>query len=369
MASYVARHARRSLPRSFFSFALSLLLTGTISQLLVMRHNYAGIYDGMEIRARIIEGIDVKGAYELSMLEYVASLYYENSFTLICNRSFITVVMTNDIDRFSLGEVAVEFLDGYSNASFHEVTRASDQESRICVIDSGLMESLDVGLGETLVVQTMHGSAFDDLTNRGSASFTVVGCAIGNARCDIFVPVSNYLSPLLWSEEMVFDFVECSLLSPHYVDDFTAFLDEWGTTSMLSVITLDTDEAVNISRMLNLLGGLIPFALATTILIGGLVSFFIVMHRNSEASIMRSLGTTKMRVRTVLIVEQAMLHLCGLLCTAGLLFAINGSLPLETIASVAPLAALQFASCVAGAATCSVIITRRAVLALLHVKE
>ena len=94
-----------------------------------------------------------------------------------------------------------------------------------------------------------------------------------------------------------------------------------------------------------------------------------IMQSDREASIMRVLGTTKKRTRTMLVSEQSVLCLFGIFCAIALLLAINGILLAAHAKPLSAYASLQLASCTTGAMVCAVVITRRRVLELLQVKE
>ena len=132
---------------------------------------------------------------------------------------------------------------------------------------------------------------------------------------------------------------------------------------------MDTSEADNALRTINLLSALYPIAIAAAAIMGGLFPGLIVMQSDREAATMRALGTTKKRTRAFLIIEQALLCAAGLILAAGLLLVINGSLPAESALPLAAYAVLQLAACSAGALTCAVVVTRRRILELLQVRE
>ena len=132
---------------------------------------------------------------------------------------------------------------------------------------------------------------------------------------------------------------------------------------------MDTSEADNTLRTINMLSAIYPIAVAAAAILSGLFPGLIVMQSDREASIMRVLGTTKKRTRAILLTEQALLCAFGLLCAAGLLLIINRKLPGDSAAPLIAYGALQLAACAAGATLCAVTVTRRRPLELLQVKE
>jgi ABC-type antimicrobial peptide transport system permease subunit len=104
-------------------------------------------------------------------------------------------------------------------------------------------------------------------------------------------------------------------------------------------------------------------------LIGGILPGLIVIQSAREASIMRVLGTSKKRTRIMLILEQLILCLFGMIVALILLAALNGTAILNIAEPLGLYCALHIAGCAAGVAVCSIVITRRRILELLQVKE
>ncbi len=134
------------------------------------------------------------------------------------------------------------------------------------------------------------------------------------------------------------------------------------------VFLMDTSEADNIYKAYRLIGTLYPIAMVVALLLGGALPGMMVIQTVREASIMRVLGTTKKRTRIILILEQLILCLFGMIVALILLTALNGTAVLN-IAKPLGFCALHIIGCAAGVVVCSVVITRRRILELLQVKE
>jgi ABC-type lipoprotein release transport system permease subunit len=397
VGAYTARHIRRMPAKSLFSLGLALLLVGTIGQFTVIRGVYGDLYENMDVKAYIADhGITVDNAINVASSPFVNAAYCENiSLSLACYREKLRVVMTNDVMRASAGAAKVEFLDGYDCSSFSKVDLVAGP-ANICVMDSGLMQSLSVKLGDkvrihstiilAMLIKDRFGiqtsvtgpdldkmlEIFAPVLDKLSVYYTVVGRASAVPANAVYVPVTKGLTPVLYYDEALMDYVECTLASPKNAEEFGRFAKskiEPAVGSMLSPFMMDTSEADNLLQSLYLLNTLYPIAVTAAVIMSGLFPGLIVLQSDREASIMRVLGTTKRRTRVILILEQAALCLTGQLCAAALLFAVNGSSMAAYAATLGIAAIALLSGCIAGALVCSVIVTRRRILELLQAKE
>jgi len=228
-------------------------------------------------------------------------------------------------------------------------------------------------------IKARQAEVYDRMIANTSSYFTVVGAIISDEErglghsLTVYVPVGTGLNKAL-DAQIIFDHVEYTLASPHYASEFREFAlarvaQTIGISAEGSVFIMDMSEANNMLRMANLLDALYPTAVTIALLMGGLFPGLIVMQSDREASIMRVLGTTKKRTRTMLVLEQEVLCCFELLFAAALLRVINGALTEDYMRFTSLYAALHLAICAAVSLTCAVIITRRRVLELLQVKE
>jgi hypothetical protein len=410
---YSTRHIRRTPVKMLLSLGLALLLLGTIGQFTVIRGIYQDIYENMEVKSYFLDGLRMAAAVKIIDSGYVTAPYIENTVDILeCEAIPVAVVMTNDMTRAAenLNGVAsgVTFLRGYDFATFAKIYEEGG--SGICVMDSAFMETLGVELGDT--VRINRANLRQDLTQiivtaevdtidwreqvdwverafqKASVLYTVVGqlAVAEGSRSMIYVPVGDGLNPVYtqavaiadaidYSSELTFDRVEFSLTSPRNADKFSELAKKMVSASIGSIgaagftFVMDTSEADNILRTINMLDNLYPIAVAVAAIMGSLFPGLIVMQADREAAIMCVLGTTKKRTRLMLTLEQTVLCLGGFVCAVLVLLMINGVLPATVTGPLAVYAALHFAMCIAGALVCAVIVTRRRILELLQVKE
>jgi hypothetical protein len=390
------KNIRRSAVKSLLSFGLALLFLGLIGQFSITRGIYRDAFESIEVKAFFMDALSLNKAVDISASQYVKASYYEEYVTneLECNSMPVTVIMTNDIERFSGGAAEIRYLEGYDSSSMREISIYSRS---ICVLESGLMKALGIQLGDTVrfnaqgllerlrreyitdtndeSVRSQQEEIVSKIFDQDSAFYTVAGVMTSdNAPNNAYVTVSAGLDQTL-SNNLVFDYVEYTLISPSEADEFSKFAESKVTASIGSIgaaggsFVMDTSEADNMQRMIGLLDTLYPIAVTIAVLMGGLLPVLIVAQSEKVAAIMRILGTTKKRTRAVLILEQAVLCVSGLICAAALLWAINGSALTDDIREITVGAVLLLLSNIAGASTCAIIMTRRRILELLQVKE
>lgn len=383
---YIARHVRRSKLRSTLAAALAFALAGAIGQFTASRLIYADIYSSLEVNAYVFNGIEVSGAYDISNSGLIAAEYYENTIELFVDisgsASYIdtgpmsnlkkkSIVMTNDLTSCKGGSTDVEFLDDYDLSLFNYVSRSALPRSNICVLNSALMDELGIELGGSVQFVNKHIESLEDILDLGSVEFKVVGRTDSAGNVAAFVPISKGLARILDSEELYFERAEFTILSPEYAEEFREFVEKRVAATIgsdASPLIMDTSEADNVQRTIRLLSALYPIAVAVSLAMGALLQGLIVAQSDKEASIMRVLGTTKRRTHAVLITEQALLCLVGLICAELALIALNGVLPSGSAMPLVLCAVLQLAAGVAGSAVCAVLVTIRRPLELLQVK-
>ena len=136
-------------------------------------------------------------------------------------------------------------------------------------------------------------------------------------------------------------------------------------------VTLITNTASleNLKNAQRLTEMLYPMAIAAALLIGGFLCCLMILQSSKEAAIMRVLGTTKGKTRSILAAEQSLLSVAGLVAGACAALVYKGLSPGAIPGQIRLFAALYFAMILACGVACSALATRRPPLELLHVKE
>jgi ABC-type antimicrobial peptide transport system permease subunit len=113
-----------------------------------------------------------------------------------------------------------------------------------------------------------------------------------------------------------------------------------------------------------------PFVAAALAVVGGLLPGLIIMQTAKEAALLRALGTTKNRVRTMLAGQQLLLCIFGLLAGGAALLIYNGIERLSGIFEILLIcAAINAASFIIASISCAIAVSRKKVLELLQTKE
>ena len=403
---HVWRRVYRAPIKPLLTIILTLLLFGSIGQLTIVRGIYRSIYENINIRAMFNSSLSLRSATQVDESEYVKQPYYEYVVKnkLDCNDMPVQVVMTNNVHRYNDHGEDVIFADGYDESSFSAISRA---ENNICMLDNGFMRENGLSLGDEVLLSPLGLRAeceqyyitgeedeselvaliefIDKVVEDVSVYFTIVGCisddgtfGVSYTEHTMYVAVGRGLNrefnPLL-DEQIVFDLVEYTLVSPGVADEFQDFArsriaDTIGRISVnTGTFVMDTSEAENMLRMLSLLDSFYPIALAAAMLVGCFIAGFITLQASRETSIMRVLGTTKRGIFIMLYLEQTAVCVLGLLCAVTVLFAINKELISEFTVTLVLCAAGYLLTYSAGSTICMLITMRRSPLELLQVKE
>jgi len=391
---YSTRHIRRTLIKSMLSITLTMLLFVAVGEYTTIRETYRSIYEGIEIKAFFTNGLSLRSAIQIRDSGYVSHPYCEYTFNGECDFTPALIIMTSDIEHFYESQVEVEYLGGFDPATLHEI-RA--QENMVCILESGLMHSLGLRLGDevwinetglldrltNLYIEGVEGAEhiteqwrkLYEVLDSHSAFYTIVGRAeSGMEPSSVYIPVSSGLSPVI-GNSLTLNLVEYTLNDHLMADEFRAFTSSIlyrtprGVGTIVPAMIMDTSEADNLYRTISLLDTLYPIAVAAAIVLSGVLPGFIVIQMAREAAIMRVLGTSKKRVRTILVIEQLFLSLIGILVAFILVYTTNGGLIANYAWIIATLCSLQLLACFVSAVSCSVLITRRNTLELLQVKE
>jgi ABC-type antimicrobial peptide transport system permease subunit len=147
-------------------------------------------------------------------------------------------------------------------------------------------------------------------------------------------------------------------------DEFREFGKKIADSTGSINFVVDTSLIDKPKETLRLLESLYPGAIAAALLIGGFLCCLMILQSSKEAAIMRVLGTTKRKTRSLLALEQALLGIAGLTLGVAALLTYNGA----ALSGIAPqlqlFAALFFATTLACAASCSTLATHRSPLEL-----
>lgn len=375
---YVARHGRRAMAKSLLAILLAALLATALGQFTAVRKTYGDLYRNIEIKARFVNGMPYSRAVKVAESGYVHSPYYEYIVKEAeINFKFTELCVTNDLSRHT--NAPIELLEGYDKDT------VMTQKEKLCVVTGGLMDSLGIELGDVVEIHR-YNHLWDIMYNypeyteqealevyhRQSVDCRVVGRIETESLGDIvFVPVDAELYFRSVINPFLLDLAEYTLGDYHQAEEFRTYAKETvdSVRTAPPVFLMDTSEADNIYKIYRLIETLYPIAAVVAVVIGGVLPGLIILQSAKEASILRVLGTTKRRTRIMLISEQLILCLLGLVLAFIILSAINGNSILTVVLPLSIYIVLHFAGCIIGTSICAVVVTRRRILELLQVRE
>jgi len=419
VSSYIFRHMRRVKLKTTISLTLAFILTGAIGALTLTNVLYRELYKTAPVKTSATE-FSSEAVKELSSSELAENLYFHSNHDVSLNRGDYRtpLILTNDLERSLEGAFSdnytIEYAPDYSDTSFFY------EDNDLCILGSDIAEILNVKAGDNLTMtnwtffDAMNGFYFanedyrdiwrtawesDNLTEKEfeekitdlfyeeiepyTKTYKVAGIIHSehnDIKFGVFTPLGEAASvhggrgsgPSTIGTYTI-GFSEFTLADNEQLDKLTGLLDNLQTESRKhsteAAYYTDTTELDNIRRVRDLLILLFPVAVTAAVLIGLTAPGLIIMQSSKEAAILRVLGTTKKRVRCMLLFEQIILCALGLVFAAGGLIIYNSGLFMQSAETFAVCGALYLLGCVCAGLVAAVSVTKRKVLELLQVKE
>lgn len=389
---YIGRHMRRSAGKSVLAILLAALLFAAVGQLALMKEAYVRLCAETVIVGRFVGGLPLSNAFQIAQYNYEKDLYFEFRETVDLNFSEESLVITNNIARYTSEETTITYADGYDASVMESV-------GKFIVAGKALMQKYGLELGDTVSIsprrylanlEEMYITGYrtehpedtitdgeilalkqDEITkqlNSVRRTYTIVGVVStpsGAFDGMAFTPGDSETS-IAVGKSIALDAAEFTLADNMLADRFRSFCESMAGSS---TFVMDTSKLENLRNTLRLLEMMYPIAMVAALLIGGFLCCLVIVQASKEAAIMRVQGTTKRRTRTIVLLEQVLLSILGLLIgTVGLL-AYKGEALAVISGQLALFAALYFAVILLSAVICSSLATRRNVLELLQTKE
>ena len=392
---YVFRHIRRTTAKSLLTVLLAVLLINTVAQLDIMIDSYTELVKSTEVTSNFIGGLELGYIDELETSGYVSDVYYVANSQADVNNIEAQLIITNDIERYA-GDTPVEiqYMDGF------EYNSVSRQENLV-VISSQYAETHGLKCGDTVLITPhlymrtiQHGFVSrhreekpDDTRsdseilalyseemiqtyNETAVKFTVVGIftvmsdtpsTFDNA---IFTP-GTMLSSDEYGKETMLGTAEATVADNNLADEYREFGEELAGGSVTEgvMFVMDTSKLENLRNTLRLVEMLYPIAVVVTLVIGAFLCGLIIVQTSKDIAIMRVLGTSKAKTRTILVLEQMILCVIGIVIAGAVLF-VRGALVQMLWVFGAYAGVILLASIIA-----SIAASRKNVLELLQTKE
>ena len=360
---YTLRNIRRTWLKSALSILVAAALFAAVGQFAAVRQATKDLYVAMPIKAIFAGEVD---NFTLSRAEYSELLknpYYEYSSNILFNEKTLTT--TNDLERFYKDTpISITYAEGYGPDNMHY---ADDPDTKLCVLFDDYMDELGVALGDTVPLFAMQKSG---PPQRGE--YTVIGRAAFDTErtmpADVLVPPGKPFTTLYGAYTQV----EYTIVDNFQIGAFREYLAEYlpSLNTGTLIFYMNTEELEKVANNIRLFDVLFPIVAAILALTGGLLAGLMLMQSAKEASLLRALGTTKRRTRSMLAGRQLLLCVVGSAIGLALLVLYNGSVKMNGIAHTLSLCAGVNGACYLVAILAGAfVVTRRNVLELLQTKE
>ena len=400
---YVTRHIRRSFGKALLFILVSVMLLSVLGQLNIMAQAYNEIFESVEIMSNYAGYLNFNYVAELIDSGYVEDVYYQNLSETTVEGVPAAVYMTSDIERFTGEKVEITYAKGYD-------TSVMKQVGNVVILGEKLMEQLGVAPGDTVRLAddgelrrvqdrfinsyiqkngtpegiTKEGlvlwkqqileensaeidAAFDEKADK----FTVVGSLSADDEAleyAVFTPGADCMSNE-YGLLVILDIIEAKLADNRKADRYRKFGTALAAKNLTGEIAfvMDDSKLDNVKNNVEVMDTLYPLVMAAVLLIGGFLCGLVIVQSSKDIAIMRIQGTSKRKVRAVLITEQMILCVVGIAASAVIL-ALRNAEPWAA-GRTAIACAVYLAAIFAASYTASYITTKKNALAMMHTKE
>ncbi len=379
VCAYILRHMQRGIGKTVGSLLLTVVLAAGIGMFVLARLSYQEAYQELDVKGRAMK-YSSNYITELSKSDFIKDIYYYNNYRVRVNGVGILSPMTftNNFDQYLTDDYTVTYAKGYDRSVF-EGTGA------VCLIGQTLAETLGVQPGDDITLMSEDLYSFmpqvyeeDELEfaiERAGKSYKVVGILHSedaDENTGIY-SVINEAAENLYSQPFPVDYCEFTVADNEKIMELEKLLEELKEKGMRYSLTasfhIDSDLFKTTTRVRNLLDSLFPIAMTAAVLVGLLGPGLVIMQSAQEAGFLRILGVTKKRARCILIFEQILLCISGIILVAAILALCSPGLVVRSTKTLAFCWSLYFLGSVLGTLLAAVQVTRHRILELLQVRE
>jgi len=379
VSAYVLRHMKRGIGKTAVSLVLTVVLAAGIGTFALARLTYREAYREAEVKGTAVEFASSSIA-QLAKSDLIKDFYYYSRLDVRVNgdgtRSAIT--FTNDLDKYLRKDYKVIYAEGYDESIF-------DGTGEVCLVEQALAERLGIKAGDDITMmsedlynfmpQIYEEDEIEDAVWRAGKQYKVTGILEtedADKGAGIFT-VINDGAQRLYGQPFPVGYCEFTLADTGKLTELSSLLEELKAEGMeyakMASFHVDSEILKNTKRVRDLLESLFPIAVAAAVLIGLFGPWLIIMQSAQEAAFLRILGVTKKRARCILVLEQMVLCIAGIVLVAGILAIFSPELFIRSIKTISFCWMLYFLGNLCGAFVAAVEVTRHRVLELLQVRE
>ncbi len=376
VAAYVWRNIRRGFGKTAVSLILAAVLAAGIGSFVLARITFRDAFYELSVKGSASD-FTFTTVLDLSNSPLVKEFYCSDIFNVRVQGAELDIPMaiSSDLPRELGADCTVEYAEGYSLSAF-------EGTAPICVVGKELAKELGTSAGDDLGILSdilyytfkAGGVEEDDLSQRYRV-YKVIGIVdsedarvkngiFSGIRCD---------QQSLFSMDFPVGSCEFTLADNDRVDELEAILEEKQSRSVIyspdPSYYLDTGGLGNIERIRGLLESLFPIAVAAAVAIGLFGPLLVILQSAQQAAFLRILGVTKKRARCMLVLEQIVLCVTGIVLVAGGIALYDPGRFTRGIETFAACYGLYLLGCVCGATAAAIQVTRHRLLELLQVKE
>ena len=383
ITAYTLRHMRRAAGKTVVSLILAVVLTSGVGMFVLAKLTYQDTYQKMEVKGRALN-FSSSSILELSKSDLLDNFYCYNSLGVRVNdlKQNVSLTFTNDLERYLSGGYTVTYAAGYDESSLN----VSTGTGLLCLIGEELAEKLNVQPGDriTLLSDALYSALAGAIKNeeellaaidRKTKMYTVAGVIksdSASASNGIFTAI-NRAAEDVYGQSFPFGYCEFTLADNEKLEEINILLEDQKKRESMYAPTasfyIDGTGLDNIRRICGLLESLFPIAVAAAVLIGLFGPGLVIIQSAREAAFLRVLGVTKRRVRCMLVLEQIILCLVGIVLVIGGFALLRPGLFARSAQTIIACFSLYLLGCLCGAFVAAIQVTRHKILELLQAKE
>ena len=381
--AYILRHMRRGAGKTAVSLILAIVLASGVGMFVLARLTYQDTLKEMEVRGKALK-FSSSSILELSKSDLLDDFYCYHSLGVHVNdlEQNVSLTLTNDLEHYLAGDYTVIYTAGYDETSLNDPTGTG----LLCLVGEELAEELKVRPGDriALLSDALYSALAGTIRNEEELSeaierktriYTIAGVIksdSASASNSIFAAV-NRAAEDVYGQSFPFGYCEFTLADNEKLEEINILLEDQKKRESMYAPTasfyIDGTGLDNIRRICGLLESLFPIAVAAAVLIGLFGPGLVIMQSAREAAFLRVLGVTKRRVRCMLVLEQIILCLVGIVLVIGGFALLRPGLFARSAQTIIACFSLYLLGCLCGAFVAAIQVTRHKILELLQVKE
>ena len=367
--NYVKRHIKRSKSKALMFVLVTALLLNVAGQMTIMKESYERLLMETKITSNYAGDMNLSYVFRLKETGYVKDIYYHAVGRLEAEGQYAISYITTDIERAMEMPFEITWAEGY------EETSMQTTDTGVMVVGQILMEERGWELGQTVKVsesgvyqgiqdkvfadyESVYGEPdYDNMTDAEKKQYAKDRVAACQEKIDeqyakkadefVIIGVSHAIhevepmaeamdkslfTPGLevmkqgYGKLVIPMIIEATLADNTLAEEYRVYGEELAASSNSNTaFIMDTSKLDNLRNNISLMKSLIPIITVAVMVIGAFLCGLIIVQTSKDIAIMRVLGTSKRKTRTIIVLEQMILCIVGIIIAA-IVLAIRGAL-------------------------------------------